>query len=288
MPHKYVLLVTCILLASFVRTYAEDDDSWREKMKLLIYSPKYFGPNALPIPTLHSACVGGRWEVELRGEYHHYTGDKTKNMYGRLFIPLVKNRVGVEVTCTYETEFTLTPETRDERHAAGTKNFDKIIGDVIIGTHYQILRSDKWLDIVGRMYIRTATGERLALARFTDAAGYWFDLTFGKTIVRNASGTASLRIQGMTGFYCWMTNSLVHRQDDAFSYGLGVSGTYKKLSLQTDLSGYTGYENNGDRPMALRTNLKFEIKKNIISFKFSHGMKDNLYDSYSLGYIRCF
>lgn len=289
MSYKYILLIAGLLLSGFTRTYAAvGDEDWRERATHLIYSPRYFGPNALPIPTLHSASVSNRWEVEFRGEYHHYTGDKTKNWYGRLYIPLVNNRVAVEVTCTYETEYTLTPETRDERFAAGLKNFDQILGDVTIGTHYQILRSEKWLDIVGRMYIRTATGQRLAEARFTDAAGYWFDLTFGKTIAKNKSGTASLRVHGMAGFYCWMTNSMVHRQDDAYTYGIGVTGKYRNLSIQTDYAGYTGYENNGDRPRVLRTNLSYELKKNILSFKYSHGMRDNLYDSYSLGYIRCF
>ena len=51
---------------------------------------------------------------------------------------------------------------------------------------------------------------------------------------------------------------------------------------------FYGYENNGDRPIHWRNNLRYEIKKNIISFRYTHGMKDNLYETYSLGYIRCF
>lgn len=289
MLYKYVVLFLLITLSAGVaKAESSGDEPWREEMKKLIYSSRYFGPNALPIPTMHSGSVSNRWEVEVRGEYHRYSGDKTKNWYGRLYIPLVNNRVAVEVSCTLETEFETTPETKAERFAAGTKNWDNILGDVIIGTHYQILRSEKWVDLVGRMYIRTATGQRLALARYTDAAGYWFDLTFGKNLLKSTDGTASLRVHGMGGFYCWMTNSLVHRQDDAYSYAIGLTGKYKNLMLQTDYAGYTGYENNGDRPRVLRSNLSYELKKNILSFKYSHGMRDNLYDSYSIGYIRCF
>lgn len=92
----------------------------------------------------------------------------------------------------------------------------------------------------------------------------------------------------MAGFYCWMTNDLVHRQNDAISYGAGFTGTYRNFMLRTDLSGFYGYENNGDRPIILRNNLTYEIKKNIVSLRYDHGMKDRLYDSYSLAYIRCF
>ena len=84
MSYKYILLIAGLLLSGFTRTYAAVGDAdWRERATHLIYSPRYFGPNALPIPTLHSASVSNRWEVEFRGEYHHYTGDKTK-IYGMI------------------------------------------------------------------------------------------------------------------------------------------------------------------------------------------------------------
>lgn len=284
----YTLLITIILINGVSKIYAQELEDWREVMKLLIYSPRYFGPNAFPIPTLLSGIVGNHCEVELCGEYHYYTGDKTKNIYGRLYIPLVKGKVAFEVSCTVETDFILTTQTQEERHASGTKNSGMISGDIIFGNHYQILRSEKWADIVGRMYLRTASGHRLSLARFSDAAGYWFDITFGKTIFRNPSGNAFLRLQGMAGFYCWMTNSLIHRQNDAISYGIGINSKYKNLVFQSDLSGYHGYEKNGDSPLELRTNLNCELGKNILSIRYRLGMKDVLYDTYSLGFIRYF
>lgn len=38
--------------------------------------------------------------------------------------------------------------------------------------------------------------------------------------------------------------------------------------------------------MILRNNLTYEYKKNGLSFRYNHGMKDRLYETYSLGYIR--
>lgn len=85
-----------------------------------------------------------------------------------------------------------------------------------------------------------------------------------------------------------MTNNLVHRQNDALVFGGGLTGKVRAFSLNTDLIGIYGYKGNGDRPLSLRTKLEYELKKNILSIRYRHGIKDNLYDSYSIAYIRCF
>ena len=56
---------------------------WRDKTSLLKYSPRYFGANAFPFPELMGGKLSPRWEVELRGEYHKMTGDKTKDVFAR-------------------------------------------------------------------------------------------------------------------------------------------------------------------------------------------------------------
>ena len=76
-----ILLMTLTLFLSISNGIAQNE-SWREEMKNLIYSPRYFGPNAFPMPTMRDGLVSDRYEVELRGEYHHYTGDKTWDLIG--------------------------------------------------------------------------------------------------------------------------------------------------------------------------------------------------------------
>jgi len=85
-----------------------------------------------------------------------------------------------------------------------------------------------------------------------------------------------------------MTNNMTHRQNDAVHYGIGFTAKLQNFTLKTDLAGFHGYEDNGDRPMILRNNLTYEYKKNGLSFRYNHGMKDHLYETYSLGYIRYF
>ena len=279
-----ILLFTFSTLLFTQLAKAED---WRDKTALLIYSPRYFGPSAFPIPTLRSE-VGTRIEAEIRGQYHYYTGDKTKDIFARIMIPFVKGKAGIEVSWLIKEKYKLTPETRDERFAVETESPIKYGGDIIFSSFFQILKNKKWVDLLISANIKTASGGRLCDARFTDAASYWFDLTAGKDLYTNPAGTFSLRAQAMAGFYCWMTNDIVHRQNDAISYGAGFIASYRNFKLSTDLSGFYGYENNGDRPIQLRNHLTYEIKKNIISLRYTHGMKDSLYKTYSIAYIRCF
>jgi hypothetical protein len=258
---------------------------WREQMELLIYTPRYFGPNAFPVPELRSGRIDTRWEMEVRGEYHYYTGDKTKDLYTRLFIPIANGRAGVELSGVIMEDYLMTRETQEERHAVDFHPPIRCFGDLIVCSFYQILESSKWCDIMAGAGLKTASGGRLCDARYTDAATYWFDLTAGRNLFQNSEKTASIRLQGMLGFYCWMTNDMKHRQNDAILYGYGLGGNYKNISLTVDYSGFYGYENNGDRPVVLRTKLNCAFKRHVLSFRFRHGMDDNLYDSYSIAYI---
>ena len=281
-------LVIILLAIPFLLFAQGEDEDWRERMKLLIYTPRYFGPNAFPISELRSGRIGTRWELELRGDYHDYAGDKTSDLFARLFIPIAHGKAGVEIAGVVTENYETTEAVKLERRAAETKPPFRCYGDVLIHSFYQVLRSDRWCDLMVSANLKTASGGRLADARYTDAASYWFDLTAGRNLLQNADGSAALRLQGLLGFYCWMTNDLVHRQNDALLYGIGMSAKLYNVSLAADYSGFYGYKNNGDYPVTLRTKFEYEIKKNIISIRFKHGMYDNLYDSYSLAYIRCF
>jgi hypothetical protein len=179
-------------------------------------------------------------------------------------------------------------ETRNERHAADIRSPITCSGDVIISSFYQVLESDRWCDIAVSGNLKTASGNRLCDARYTDAASYWFETTFGRNLFQTAGQTITLRLQGMAGFYCWMTNDLVHRQNDAFLYGFGGNLNVKNLSIAANYLGFHGYKNNGDRPQQFRTRLNYEYKKNILSLRYNHGFRDFLYNTYSAGYIRCF
>ncbi|WP_455623447.1 hypothetical protein [Parabacteroides sp.] len=263
-------------------------EGWRDKMELLVYAPRYFGANAFPVPELTGGDLSDRWMVELRGDYHTMPGDQTKDIYASLYVPVAHGRAGIRVCGVIREWYKTSTAVRDERNAVEVRPVIPCYGDVIVNCYYQVLRSERWLDVVATANLKTASGGRLCDARFTDAAAYWFTAEAGRMLWSDASGSAFVRLQGLAGFYCWMTNDLVHRQNDAFCYGIGLRGGLKGFSLDCDFSGIRGYENKGDRPMVLRSKLSYEVKKNIITFGYKHGIRDYLYDSFSLGYTRCF
>lgn len=278
-----------LCLFSFLTlSFSVQSQDWREGMENLIYSPRYFGPSAFPIPEVRESIAPKRFEVEVRGQYHYYTGDQTKDFFARIMIPVVKEKVAIEVSALVVEDYKLTPETRDERFAAETESPISYNGDVVVSTIFQVLKKPELMNVMISLNLKTASGSRLVDARFTDAAAYWFDVTAGRELYKNEGADASISVQGVAGFYCWMTNSLVHRQNDALHYGIGFTAKLKNFTLQSDFSGFHGYEDNGDRPMIIRNNLIYEYKKNGLSLRYHHGMKDRLYETYALGYIRYF
>jgi len=285
---KLILSALFALSTIFFCSPALASDDYHEQMKLLIYSPRYFGPNAFPTPILRSGKVGDRYEAEVRGEYHYFSGDKTTNLYTRVLLPLIKNRGGIEVSFNLFEKYKMTPETVEERHAVEAESPITCHGDIIVSSFFQLIASEKWVDAMINLNLKTASGKRVCDARYTDAAAYWFDLTLGRYLFKTKDDKLSLRLQAMAGFYCWMTNQITNRQNDAMLYGAGISLNYRNVSVSTDFTEFKGYKSNGDNPLTWRNNLRYELKKNIISFRYNHGMQDNLYDTFSVGYIRCF
>lgn len=277
-----------LIVALFCSISVLQADEWWKKREFLTYSPRYFGPNAFPFPELMGGKLPSRWEVEVRGEYHTMPGDQTQDIFARVYIPIAKGKAGIMANWTIAEWYKTSEAVRDERSAVETEPAIPCHGDIVLNFFYQVLRNEKWADISVSANLKTASGNRLCDARYTDAASYWFDVNIGRDLWKNPAYNSFVRIEGLAGFYCWMTNLDDNRQNDAVCYGGAVSGAWKNLSARCDLVGFRGYLNNGDRPLLLRTKLEYEIKKNIISFRYRHGLHDFLYDSYSLAYIRCF
>ncbi|MDR0536759.1 MAG: hypothetical protein LBH04_01725 [Tannerellaceae bacterium] len=282
----FALLVIAILLGAGVDAAAQ---AWRDRMDSIIYSPRYFGPSAFPIPELRAGKVPTKFELEVRGEYHYFAGDSTTDVFLKALLPIVRGKAALEICFIPWEDYRTSQETADERNASSTgKGDSKYTGDVVISALFQLLESDKWLDMLLYFGIKTASGGRLGDARFTDAATYWIGMDAGKLLASSSDGRYFLRLQAASGFYCWMTNDRVHRQNDAWSYGAGIAAGLNNVSISSDFSGFHGYENNGDKPLIWRNCIQFDFRNNVISFRYNHGLRDFLYDTYSIGLIRKF
>ena len=285
-----------LLMYSFnIGSYAQDDDYawWNKKhnwdgvtnwMYYLKYSPAYFGPNALPVPEIRIATIQSKVSLETRADMHFSSGDNTQNLFLKLIYPFWDGRLALEIYAVPIEHFKMDTITRDERAVRDINAEGLAAGDIYIGTMIQILRDHKsWPDILLGITLRTASGGNLGNARFTDAPGYYFDLSAGKTF--KTGNKLSLRPFLMLGFYAWQTNQDDYRQNDALLYGIGFSVFNNNFECNAKYGGYKGYIGNGDSPMILRANAIYKFPKTHLKLSFQQGLQNFNYTTFSLGSI---
>jgi len=254
--------------------------SWHQYLKM---STSYLGPNALPVPEISNGDIDSSAEFEVAVSYHHSTGDKTKDIYLRGFLPLFDHRVAVSVDVIPHEWFETDTITRDRRAARTRRGEGGSSGDIYFHALFQLLRNHQHLpDILFKASIKTASGSNLGDARYTDSPGYSFDVSAGKNY---PVGKNVLRGYIMAGFYAYQTYDIRNLQNDCFLYGLGLDFRSGKILLSQSLGGYNGYLNLGDKPMVYRASLRLLNKK--IDWKFSYqlGLRDYDFSRYRVGVV---
>ncbi len=288
-------LIYLFLLSMALKGVAQEEDySWWNKKhnwdgvtnwaRYMTYSPAYFGPNALPVPEIRDALIDKRVNLETRADFHFSKGDNTQNLFLKLVYPFWDGRIAVSLFGVPIEHFEMDTITRDERAGRDLEAKGYAAGDLYLSTMIQILRDYKsWPDILLGITLRTASGGNLGNARYTDAPGYYFDLSFGKTFFTDRK--VSLRPYFMLGFYVWQTNRDDWRQNDAFLYGLGLLLFNKKFECNAKYGGYKGYIGNGDAPMVFRANAIYKFPKTHLKLSFQQGLQDFEYSTLSIGAV---
>lgn len=252
----------------------------------LSYTPRFFGPNALPIPRSKNGTLPKDNELELGIRTHLSPGDKTINLTGRTYIQLAPNKVGIELSIVPLEHFSFDEQTRDLRRAREFDGEGLAVGDLYLATWIQLFQNKNNWDGLLTLQIKTASGSNRAAARFTDTGGYAFDLSFGKTNILNGNSVKSIRTYFQAGLYVWQTNEDKNPQNDALSYGAGIDLHFDKFKISSQLAGYAGYKGNGDKPMVIRVIGERNINlTSALQLGFSYGLVDNIYNSISMSYI---
>jgi hypothetical protein len=152
-------------------------------------------------------------------------------------------------------------------------------GDILLNTNIKLLNKLKGVQLALRIGYRFPTGGGLGAARYTDAPGYFFDLSYGKPL-----GESNLKWIGMVGFYSWQIISDSHRQDDALLLGNGIEYASDKWRWQTYIAGYLGYlQHSGDKPIIVRSSVEKISKKLGWIFALQQGLHDFKYTSGEIG-----
>lgn len=257
------------------------------------YSPRYFGPNAFPVPRMGDGRVNDKLTADIALEQYWGFGDNATDLNIRLELPLYPKYVNLSLWIVPVEYFNTSIHVRNERLMRIEDPKGWAIGDLYIQTGIQILRDrPKAPDIMINLTMKTASGNPLVAARYYDAPGYFFDATVGKTFSLGKNGRqADLSLSARVGFLCWQsprTDYIGHMlvmQDDAFLYGLRLGLTTRKWQFETDFSGYEGWIHNGDCPMVLRASASHHFQKgNAIYLNGLIGFRDYRYYMIGLGY----
>jgi hypothetical protein len=283
---KQLYFVFIIVISSV--TQAQDFDWWSRNVnwdgispwnKYIVYNAANLGPNALPVPKLSNGRIDSLNSFAISTMYHSMKGDQTANLTLYANYVIVSDRVSVDAFWVPLEVFNVTHQLKEKRkvvHHAYYKT--TAIGDVHINFNINLLNKIKdKVQLSLRTGYRYATSTRYEAARMTNAPGYYFDISAS----RKFNARSKWKYTAMMGMYVWQLP--LGLQDDAFLFGAGVEYNNKKIQLQSNVTGYLGYFNNGDRPIVYRLRAGSNKKGMNWLAQFQQGIHDFKYTTGEVG-----
>ena len=134
-------IIFILLSSSCIGLFAQDEGYswWNNKhnwdgvtnwMYYLKYAPKYFGPNALPVPEIRNAQIEDRISLETRADLHFSKGDNTQNLFFKLKYPFWEGRLALEIYAVPIEFYKMDTLTRDERVSRDKDGEGYAVGDL--------------------------------------------------------------------------------------------------------------------------------------------------------------
>ena len=161
----------------------------------------------------------------------------------------------------------------DERQMEGGNLQGTTNGDIYVQTRMLITQEKKYLpNIILNSTLKSASGSNFAQRRYFDTPGYYFDVEIGKSIHTKSRIVSEIRAVANLGFLCWETTNST--QNDAPMYGGKVILSNKLFDFENVLSGYYGWMNNGDAPLAYSSKLTFKQSKINFFAQYQYGIND--------------
>lgn len=244
-----------------------------------------WGPNALPVIDMSSGETTENLSIEISNSYYNgFDGSNTFTPNLKLNIPLFSRWVNLEAWYSVM-DFYTRHEIRDTRYET---NWHNVAGDIYVSTNIQVLHRDWFTDrkyipsAVARIGIKTASGGDFENRRFIDAPGYFLDFTVAEKIEWQKRWAKSVSIAGSVGFYCWQTGRA--EQNDAYMYGIRAEFETEYLRLSAEWGGYSGWQNNGDCPMSVKTRLGIPCPLGFEPYvAYQYGIRDWQYHEMRVG-----
>lgn len=244
----------------------------------MFFSAGYLGPNGLPVPAISNGSVDNIDQITVSHLFHFSHGDNTHNLKIAANYCIVKDKLSVDINWVPIEWFKVTDKVKEERHVYHIGYFDtKATGDIYANFTLQILNQwRKHVHLAVRAGFRYATSSGVAAARYTDAPGYYFDLSAAKPLQEGR-----FKLTAMLGLYVWHLN--IEGQNDAILYGGGFEYNYNNWRMITSCRGYSGYRNNGDRPLVINSSFEKKFKNISYLLNLQQGLHDYGFTSIETG-----
>ena len=256
---------------------------WNQYMTM---SSAFLGPNALPVPEIKNGLVDTAASVNISFDHFIHKGDKTQDFYVKGTLPLFDNRISLDLSAVPLEWYEMDTITRDLRAVRTRSGKGSAGGDIYFSTCVQVIKNKKHLpDMLLRIALKTASGTHLRDARFTDAPGYNIDMSFGKSIFPKNKFIREIRFFADGGLYAYQTYDIQNLQNDCLLFGGGVTLNSNKFSWTNVIGGYSGYLNNGDKPIVFRSEFRILNKLNDFSISYENGLQDYGYQKFRVSYI---
>jgi hypothetical protein len=242
------------------------------------YSTAWFGPNALPVPEFTDASIPAKTTFNIMGDYYYGFGDKTKNGYLKVEIPLLPERVSLKVWATAMEHFETTAEVMQKRGATAMKGSE--FGDIYVQTR-MLICTEKEIrpSIILNTTLRTASPKTVLTRRYFDTPGYYFDTEIGKSFQTGASWISHIRTVVNGGFICWETAKSI--QDEGPLYGGKIIIGNPNWNLENTISGYWGWMHTnkaspdyGDAPAVWASKINIIGEKLNYFAQYQYGIRD--------------
>ena len=249
------------------------------------YSSSWFGPNANPVPEFTDATIPSKTTISLMGDYYFGHGDRTKNGYIKVDIPLLSERVSLKIWSAVLEHYQTTEEVMQNRGANTTSGSE--VGDIYVQTRIRLWKEQKNRpSIILNSTLKTASAKSYATRRYFDTPGYYFDVEMGKSFFTKSSFISEIRLVADAGFLCWETTNSA--QDDAPMYGGKIILGNQDWKIENTLSGYWGWKNlkdktYGDVPLVYSVKLIKQTKNLNYFAQYQYGIHDFPYNQIRVG-----
>jgi len=285
------LLIIIWLACVSYSAVSQDHDWWANNVQwdgkahwstYIMSKPVFMGPNALPIPDLSSGTAPRSSSFSMEGQFHTRRGDQTFNAVLRGLYAVTPGKIALEAIWIPAEYSVVSHELKTERktfHAFYNQRW--ATGDLYLQTCLQLLKEEgRKAGLMLRVGYRFPTSNMQGAARFTDAPGYYADLSSRVRL------NDHWHVSFMSGLYVWQTNQDDFVQNDAFLFGSGISRQAGAITIDLNVRGYLGYLGSGDDPLA--TALRVSYKKNDWEWRagLQQGFLDLKYSSVHVGITR--